>query len=354
MKEYHSLLVLRLVLITCFLHLNFGKGLDLLFDLLGQKNITELLPWEFYDALRRRQRNNRLNIDVNLLADAFKKIGNPLVIVSMHGNCPKFGCKDAIFVDMKLNPCKEELLRILFPKTGCSQYQTAGFSCEVLLPANYNEGTSSDVVPFSSSVSLSDQDLNTQNQNVGDLQFNHDRFWEIIEALTAVDGIKDLRTFISYASTLMVFLGKLVSIIDAGTKEYLLKKPAGGEDDDFSRDAMSVLNLMNQLHSELEPSKLKLECSVPIIGALCEELRSGWSIMMPLLQQQGYLVKDGNHASEESGDHCDVEESISRAQECSKGKKPASATTFNSKPQGNSKSKKNKKSRGRRALIRCA
>ncbi|KAG4113916.1 hypothetical protein ERO13_D12G013201v2 [Gossypium hirsutum] len=227
----------------------------------------------------------------------------------MHGNCPKFGCKDAIFVDMKLNPCKEELLRILFPKTGCSQYQTAGFSCEVLLPANYNEGTSSDVVPFSSSVSLSDQDLNTQNQNV--------------------------------------FLGKLVSIIDAGTKEYLLKKPAGGEDDDFSRDAMSVLNLMNQLHSELEPSKLKLECSVPIIGALCEELRSGWSIMMPLLQQQGYLVKDGNHASEESGDHCDVEESISRAQECSKGKKPASATTFNSKPQGNSKSKKNKKSRGR-------
>ncbi|KAH1122239.1 hypothetical protein J1N35_005399 [Gossypium stocksii] len=40
---------------------------------------------------------------------------------------------------------------------------------------------------------------------------------------------------------------------------------------------MSVLNLMNQLHSELEPSKLKLECSIPIIGALCEELRSGWS-----------------------------------------------------------------------------
>ncbi|MBA0619725.1 hypothetical protein Godav_005534, partial [Gossypium davidsonii] len=346
-KEYHSLLVLRLVLITCFVHLNFGKGLDLLFDLLRQKNITELLPWEFYDALRRRQRNNRLNIDVNLLADAFKKIGNPLVIVSMHGNCPKFGCKDAIFVDMKLNPCKEELLRILFPKTGCSQYQTAGFSCEELLPANYNEGTSSEVVPFSSSVSLSDQDLNTQNQNVGDLQFNHDCFWEIIEALTAVDGIKDLRTFISYASTLKVFLGKLVSIIDAGTKEYLLKKPAGGEDDDFSRDAMSVLNLMNQLHSELEPSKLKLECSVPIIGALCEELRSGWSIMMPLLQQQGYLVKDDNHASEESGDHCDVEESISKAEECSKGKKPASATTFNSKPQGNSKSKKNKKSRGR-------
>ncbi|GMI87573.1 hypothetical protein HRI_002426600, partial [Hibiscus trionum] len=325
-NEFHSLLVLRLVIIICSLHLNFGKGLDLLFHLLGRKYITDLLPREFCDALRRKRINNYLNVDVNVLADAFKKIRNPLVIVSMHGNCPKFGCKDAIFVDMKVNPCKEDMLRILFPKTG--------------------EWTSSEVVPSSSPVSLSDQDLDAQNQEVSDLQFKHDHFWEIVEALTAVDGIKDLRTFISYASQLRVYLGKFVSIIDAGIKECLQKNPAG--EDNFSRDAMSMLDLTKQLHSQLEPSMLRLESSIPIISALCEELRSGWSTMEPFQRQLFHSEKDEKHVSDESGGQCDMEESTCKDEECSgKGKKPASEATVNPKPQGN-KSKKNKKSRARK------
>ncbi|GMJ04494.1 hypothetical protein HRI_004118600 [Hibiscus trionum] len=338
-KEFHSLLVLRLVILVCLLHLNFGEGFNLLFHLLGQNHIADLLPREFCDALQRRRRNNYLNIDVNVLADAFKKIGNPLVIVSMKGNCPKFGCKDSIFVDMKINPCKEEILRILFPKTGSSQYQTAGFSGEVDPPASYDEGTSSEVVPSSSSVSLSDQ-------NVSDLQFNRDHFWEIVEALKTVNGIKDLRTFISHASTLRVYLGKFVLIIDAGIKECLQKKPAGSEDD-FSSHAIGMLDLTKQLHSQLEPSKLKLKSSIPIIVALCEELHSEWSAMGHLHRQLFRSEKDENHhAAGESGDQCDAEESTSKAEGCSKGKQPTSKATANSKPQKKNKSKKNKKSRG--------
>lgn len=52
---------------------------------------------------------------------------------------------------------------------------------------------SSEVVPSSSSVSLSDQDLNMQNQNGSDLQFNHGHFWELVQALQAVDSMKDQR-----------------------------------------------------------------------------------------------------------------------------------------------------------------
>ncbi|KAK8484172.1 hypothetical protein V6N13_122280 [Hibiscus sabdariffa] len=156
-EEYHSLLVLRLIIITCLVHLNFGKGLDLLADLLGQEHITGLLPSEFCDALRSYSRN----IDINVLSDAFQKIGNPLAIVSMNGICPKYECKEAIFVDMKINPCKEEILRILFPKTESCHFQTAG---EAFPPSGYDEGTSSEAVASSSSVTLPAQDSNTRNQ----------------------------------------------------------------------------------------------------------------------------------------------------------------------------------------------
>ena len=94
-------------------------------------------------------------------------------------------------------------------------------------------------------------------------------------------------------------------------------------------------------------SELKLESSISIIGALCEELHSRRSTLEPFLQQL-FLQKDENHISDESSGQCDVEESCSKAEECSKGKKPASEAIVNCKPQGNSKPKKDKKSRGRK------
>ncbi|KDO57822.1 hypothetical protein CISIN_1g0357242mg, partial [Citrus sinensis] len=95
--HYHSLVVLRLVVIICLLHLNFGgDSLNLLLDLLGRSYICNKLPREFYDALRRRR--NRSLLDV--IAEAFIKIGNPLVLASLGDNCPKFAGRDTIFVDM--------------------------------------------------------------------------------------------------------------------------------------------------------------------------------------------------------------------------------------------------------------
>ncbi|XP_022776511.1 uncharacterized protein LOC111318116 isoform X2 [Durio zibethinus] len=345
-RDYHSLMVLRLVVIICLLHLNFDKCLDLLFDLLGRKHITDLLPQDFYDALRRRRSHNCLNIDKNVLAHAFKIIGNPLIIVSMGVNCPKFVCQDAIFVDMKVKPCKEEILRVLFPKTGSSEYGTADFCGEVLPPASYDEGKSLKIVPTSSSGSLSDQHLNAQNQDDGEILINDVHFWEIVEALKAVGGIKDQWTIRSYASKMRVYLDKCVSFLNAATKGCLEKQPAGNEDN-FSREAMNVLEEMKQLQAQLEPNELKLESSIPIIGALCDELHSRRSILEPFLQQL-FLQQDEDHISDEFGSQCDMEESSSKAEECSKVKNPASKSTVNCKPQGNIKSKKNNRSRGRK------
>ncbi|XP_040972450.1 uncharacterized protein [Gossypium hirsutum] len=90
-----------------------------------------------------------------------------------------------------------------------------------------------------------------QNQNDSDMQFNHGHFWELVQALQAVDSIKDQRTIISYVSKLRVYSGNFVFIIDAGIKECLQKKP-----DNFSRDAINMFDLMKRLHSQLEPRSI--------------------------------------------------------------------------------------------------
>ncbi|GMJ04492.1 hypothetical protein HRI_004118300 [Hibiscus trionum] len=174
-------------------------------------------------------------------------------------------------------------------------------------------------------------------ENIAKLRGDRDRFRELVEALKAVDDIKDQRTITLYTS-LRVYLGKFVLIIDAGIKECLQTKPAGGED--FLKDAIGMLNLMKRLHSQLELSKQKLESSVTIIGALGEELHSGWSAMVPFLCQQGYMEKDENHVSKEPSDNCGMKENRCEGEKCSKGEKPASEASVNPKPQDNNKSKK--------------
>ncbi|KAM3753517.1 hypothetical protein ACB098_03G099900 [Castanea mollissima] len=132
-KDYYPLLVLRLVSIICLVHLNSGEFLEFLLELLGRTYITEQLPWEFYDFIRRK----RKHINVNVLAEAFKKIHNPLVIVSLGGKCSRFLCPDAIFVDMTVKQCREDMLKVLFPETvKPSQGQTETFEVEATNSGN--------------------------------------------------------------------------------------------------------------------------------------------------------------------------------------------------------------------------
>lgn len=52
---------------------------------------------------------------MNMIAEAFEKIGNPLAVVSFGENCARFMCPNAIFTDKKVSRCKEDILGILFP-----------------------------------------------------------------------------------------------------------------------------------------------------------------------------------------------------------------------------------------------
>uniref|UniRef100_A0A5B7AK63 Uncharacterized protein n=1 Tax=Davidia involucrata TaxID=16924 RepID=A0A5B7AK63_DAVIN len=113
----YPLLVLRLVVIVCLLCVNSGKYFDVLLGLLRRDDITSELPREFLVVLQRRRKPNYANINANILAEAFKNIGDPLVIVSLGKDCSKYLCPDAIFVDMGgATQCREDIIRMLFPR----------------------------------------------------------------------------------------------------------------------------------------------------------------------------------------------------------------------------------------------
>ncbi|KAJ6903318.1 hypothetical protein NC651_020731 [Populus alba x Populus x berolinensis] len=78
LNDYHAVVVLRLVVIICLIYVNFGWCEGLLSDLLGRTSITKKLPSQFYDAIRKRQKYNSLNVNPTVVAEAFSKIGNPL------------------------------------------------------------------------------------------------------------------------------------------------------------------------------------------------------------------------------------------------------------------------------------
>ncbi|XP_021823635.1 uncharacterized protein LOC110764898 [Prunus avium] len=157
-KNNYSQLMLRFVVVLCLVYLNFGMGLDELYDLLGRDYITEQLPWEFYGALKSGRRHKSLNINTRLLAAAFQKIGNTLVIASFGSDCSRFLCSDVIFVDMKANHSRDYILRKLFPKqppvlqvSQATSVEAGGNnSCSRVLHAtnsNYEEGKSSEILP---------------------------------------------------------------------------------------------------------------------------------------------------------------------------------------------------------------
>ncbi|KAF7849139.1 hypothetical protein BT93_L1209 [Corymbia citriodora subsp. variegata] len=117
--EYYPLLVLKLVLLVCLLHLNFGVSPYFLFDLLGKSWISEHLPPEFRHILSRCRRPNLQKIPVGFLAEAFKKVDDPLVITNSASDCSK--CPHAIILDVKSHKCKEEIMEVLFPKDGSAE-----------------------------------------------------------------------------------------------------------------------------------------------------------------------------------------------------------------------------------------
>ncbi|KAK0573169.1 hypothetical protein LWI29_003912 [Acer saccharum] len=286
-KDYHSLVVLRLAVIVCLLHLNFGKCINAPLELLCANYIANQLPQEFCDVLYRGRKRNFLNVNVNMIAEAFIKIGNPLVIVSLGENCSKFMCPDAIFVDMKASRCKEDILGILFPKvesTGATTLEAISLYGEELPTDRCDKGKSSNV-SSSASASLTDQDTNTQKTNDGNLVMNPGSIWKMFESLNLVDNENDQKNMKSNAATIKADVQKICCHLIAATNGLIRKKVFDSEDKSQLDEATGMLEELMQLYATLDVSEPELINNTSTVGELSKRLQSRRLTMEPFLNE---------------------------------------------------------------------
>ncbi|KAK3222800.1 hypothetical protein Dsin_009825 [Dipteronia sinensis] len=286
-KDYHSLVVLRLAVVVCLLHLNFEKCINAPLELLCVNYIANQLPQEFCDVLYRGRKRNFLNVNVNMIAEAFIKIGNPLVIVSLGENCSKFMCPDAIFVDMKASSCNEDILGILFPKvesTGATTLEATNLYREELPTDRCDKGKSSNV-SSSPSASLTDQDMNTQKTNDENLVMNPGNIWKMFESLNLVDNENDQKNVKLNAATIKSDVQKICCHLIAATNGLIRKKLFDSEDKSQLDEASGMLEELMQLYATLDVSVPELINNTSTVGELSKRLQSRRLTMEPFLNE---------------------------------------------------------------------
>ncbi|XP_031256256.1 uncharacterized protein LOC116114239 isoform X2 [Pistacia vera] len=284
-KHYHSFVVLRLVVIVCLLHLNFGNYENLLFGLLGRNNIYNKLPWEFCDSLRRKWwRPNSLN--VNVIAEAFKRIRNPLVIVSLGGNCSRFRCQDAVFVDMKARKCKE-ILGIMFPKSEASQGHSGAkledaYLHYIISSSDCRGQGLSSILPSSNSAILPNKDSITRTINEDKELIDPGVFLETLEALDLIGNAEDQKSIFLNAPRVKLDVDKCIRLLTTAMECGNVQKNHLKSQMD---EAVSMLKELKQLYAGLDGSGQQVENNVSTIREVCKRLQSTRQTVEPHLNQ---------------------------------------------------------------------
>lgn len=272
-KDYYSLLVTKLVVILCLLSVNSGKYYDLLFETLGRNYITSQLPREFYDLLRRRKQNY-----INVVAEAFKKIQNPLVTVRMVKHGSQFSCPDSTFVDMNVHHCREDILRVLFPKK-VQPSRSQSKAAELETAGSNSEGKSFEL-PSSNSASLE-----RQEETGSIMQMSFGCVWDIFDALKTVENDKhrNLKSFMSNVSIIKAEVEKYQHIIAAAIAES--KNFDDGEDGKLFGEATSMLEELSQLVVALDVSDGELEHNISEVSEIFKKLQIRRPRLEPFLNQ---------------------------------------------------------------------
>ncbi|KAF8398740.1 hypothetical protein HHK36_014598 [Tetracentron sinense] len=311
---YHPLLVLRLVIMLCLVCVNTGKHFGLLYDLLGSCDICLQLPLAFYNTLWGRGNHNF----VNVLAEALGTVENSLVIVSLRNNCPQFICPDAIIINMKVIQCREDVLRLLFPKNvknaqgqvGSVKLETT--SCRGSLSADSSDiGKTALHTSCSDLVGMVDQSLEIGNENEdGDLQKSYGNFWETFDALrSGEDGkYENAAKFTSYAPQIKVVLKYFlfglsvagyaynwfcllfqlkveisIRVIEAAMTRLDHQNLCDNECGILFADANSMLDELKQLSIALDASDQELENNNSTLGELFQRLWERRPRLQPFL-----------------------------------------------------------------------
>nr|GEW00454.1 UvrD-like helicase, ATP-binding domain, P-loop containing nucleoside triphosphate hydrolase [Tanacetum cinerariifolium] len=113
--SYYPLLVLKMVMILSLICLKLPNySHRLLQHLSGYGNYAYFLPKKFVSCLLRKSKNPELNLNPEVVAEAFFSVDDPLLIISSEDGSPKINAPCAIFVDIRNS--KEEIMSVVFPR----------------------------------------------------------------------------------------------------------------------------------------------------------------------------------------------------------------------------------------------
>nr|GEU65283.1 UvrD-like helicase, ATP-binding domain, P-loop containing nucleoside triphosphate hydrolase [Tanacetum cinerariifolium] len=210
--SFYQLLILKMVMILSLICLKLPEHSTLLLVLLsGYDNFAYLLPKKFVSDLLKKRKDKKLNLDPEVVAEAFISIDDPLVIVSLKNVNPKIEAPCAIFVDLQKS--KEEIMNVLFPSKNKPDVYTSS--------NNDDAGTIPEV---SSSNTLPDGNM---NMNRVARQMN----WKVLEDISkAINGKR--RVALNKLSTATLIKDELE--INKGTLATALVNLKSFSDEDIS------------------------------------------------------------------------------------------------------------------------
>ncbi|KAI4387384.1 hypothetical protein MLD38_005222 [Melastoma candidum] len=105
----------KLVLLVCKLLLNFGGNPIVPFHLHDFKLMSRKLAPELGSILLQFLSKSSRKAKANILAGEMQKIGDTLVLVSIHYDCSGLVCPNSIFLDTRVNKTKDDMVQVLFP-----------------------------------------------------------------------------------------------------------------------------------------------------------------------------------------------------------------------------------------------
>ncbi|KAK4424965.1 hypothetical protein Salat_1690100 [Sesamum alatum] len=257
---YYPVLLLRLFVILSLLCLNSEVSFHVLFELLSVPAIRCQLPREFCQAFLRRKKTD--NSYVAAVVEAFKVIGDPLVIVATTDNGREFACPDAVFLDLRAFSCRTGILKTLFPSSSKDSYsQLAAIKRDVtesssieFPPAVTDQGKSTNM---ESSMMTSETDANL---NIEKGKWNLLINWGLIRELSnATESLKN-RNYENLKSLLR-------------RKKLTEQRSNSVEDKMVLCDATSMIDELNQLCSLLVTSEFDVK-ALSEIGELLKRLEA--------------------------------------------------------------------------------
>ncbi|CAL0324813.1 unnamed protein product [Lupinus luteus] len=245
LKDYFPLFVLRLVVLLCLLHLSSGKYEGLLQDLLSKRHITTHLPVEFFTVLCK----GRKRFGLNIFAEAFKLIGNPLVIVRLSNNFSEIMCPYAISVDfINMFQQRELILQVLFRTRVDFLGQETGAVLKYFPSINFRSRDKSSARDVS--------------------------FWDMLENLQLLVDDSSLNRVLHYSKLLQDSLDPcielLISLICGSLPQNHIRIQSKSE----MREMLCLLDEMKQLSSVLSMSDSEIEQHISVIDEVSKTILS--------------------------------------------------------------------------------